>query len=377
MNTALIPQPGRTAPARLAAPPTRQSPWHSAPRLPDDPNQERALASALRRELKAAGCFDPAPLAIALRMSLVAAAFATGFVLLLHGPALPWRLLTLAGLAFVTVQAMYIGHDAFHGVIARRRWVGRLAGQVFFTLLTGVPAGHYRYIHSRHHPHCQEPGKDEDMETGVFKLYPGARGPERTRFGRFVSRHQAVLLWPLVTLQGFSVKWESAGTLRRDPRGTRLDQAVLVLHALLWLALPAVVLGVPAALLNYLLVTWFAGPYTASVLLINHIGTHVWAPGSTPSNFRRQLLTTRSIGHSRLADFLCGGLNHHVEHHLFPSIPTARLPRARQITQAFCQAHHLPYRHMSWLQAMGEVFHYVRAVARDAAPAPAAQEVRP
>ncbi len=86
-----------------------------------------------------------------------------------------------------------------------------------------------------------------------------------------------------------------------------------------------------------------------------------------------QVLTTRNLGTSRFVDFLFCGLNNHIEHHLFPTMPKARLRRARRITRDFCRRNGIPYREMSWWSACAEVFHHFRWVSRAAYGRPAAE----
>ncbi|TMH63877.1 MAG: hypothetical protein E6H57_16515 [Betaproteobacteria bacterium] len=66
--------------------------------------------------------------------------------------------------------------------------------------------------------------------------------------------------------------------------------------------------------------------------------------------------------HRRLDDFLFGGLNNHIEHHLFPSMPTARLRSARRITREFCRRHGIAYSEMSWFAAAREVARHFNAM---------------
>jgi fatty acid desaturase len=42
---------------------------------------------------------------------------------------------------------------------------------------------------------------------------------------------------------------------------------------------------------------------------------------------RRQVLTSRNIRGGRLTDWVLGGLNYQIEHHLFPSMPRPSLRR--------------------------------------------------
>jgi fatty acid desaturase len=315
--------------------------------------------AALRLRLAEAGCFRPAPVALTVHALAVLGVYAGGYLLLLRSPTPALRVLTLALVAGASVQGGIIAHDALHGAITHRRWLREAIGQLFDTFLGGFCYAHFRQIHGCHHPHCNEQAKDVDLQSAIFSLYPDAAREKRTPFARFVTRHQAYLLWPLATLQGFSLKLDALATLRRDPVGTRPDRAVILLHAALWLVLPAYLLGPAAAALNYAVVTWFIGPYTSAIFIPNHIGMRVFAPGERVPALDRQRLATRNLGDSVLSDLLLGGMNNHVEHHMFPTIPGARLRRARRITRAFCREHGLAYHEVSWLRAAREVFVYL------------------
>ena len=136
----------------------------------------------------------------------------------------------------------------------------------------------------------------------------------------------------------------------------------MLLHFGLWLVPPVVLLGLADALLNYVLMTLLIGPYLGTVFLVNHIGTRVIEPDEEISHFRHEISVTRNLGQSRLHDFLFGGLNNHIEHHLFPSMPTARLRNARRITREFCRRHGIVYREMSWFAAAREVARYFKTM---------------
>ena len=55
------------------------------------------------------------------------------------------------------------------------------------------------------------------------------------------------------------------------------------------------------------------------------------------------MLTSRNVRGSRFVDFLLGGLNYQIEHHLFPNMPRPNLRHAQPLVRAFCRQHHLPY----------------------------------
>ena len=117
------------------------------------------------------------------------------------------------------------------------------------------------------------------------------------------------------------------------------------------------------------LMTLLIGPYLGMVFLVDHIGTRVIEPGESLPFFIQQIATTRNLGASRLHDFLFGGINNHIEHHLFPSIPTARLRLARPIVRAFCRRHGIAYHETSWPAAAREMARYLAAMSALVPPA--------
>jgi fatty acid desaturase len=323
--------------------------------------RDSRLHRLLIHELSSAGCFRPAPARTALYGAFVIAGYASAYVVLLTGPGWGIRILALAALAFLCVHAGFIAHEAGHGAITRKRRVADAIGQVFHTLLTALCYSYFSHIHRRHHPHCNDRERDPDMQSDFFSMYAQS-AREKTGLGALISRHQAVVISILVWLQGFTFKIDSLQFLRRNARATRVDQALVSLHFALWLAPPAVLLGLGDALLNYALMTLLIGPYTGAIFLVNHIGTRVIEPDEEISFFLHEIAVTRNLGATRLHDFVFGGINNHIEHHLFPSMATARLRDARRITREFCRRHGIVYREMSWLAAAREVAQHFKAM---------------
>ncbi len=76
---------------------------------------------------------------------------------------------------------------------------------------------------------------------------------------------------------------------------------------------------------------------------------------------------------------LMGGLNHQIEHHLFPSMPRPHLARARLLVREHCAAHDLPYTETSLVRSYGIVVAYLNRVglaARDPFDCPMRREMR-
>jgi fatty acid desaturase len=319
------------------------------------------LHRILIAELSKAGCFRPTPVRNAIFGTFIVVGYGAAYVALLAGPGLVARALALAALAFLTVQAGFFAHEVGHGAITRNRRVIVWLGQLYNTLLTALCYSYYSHIHRRHHPHCNDRGRDPDMQSELFSMYRES-AEAKTGAGKLVSRRQAGLIWILMWLQPFTLKLDSLRFLRGSSRTTRIDQLVVGLHYALWLVPPTLVLGLGNALLNYALMSLLAGPYLVVIFLVNHIGTRVIEPGEAISFLMQQLSTTRNLGTSRLHDFFFGGVNNHVEHHLFPSMPSARLRVARPIVREFCRRHDLFYCETTWLAAARDVTRHFKAI---------------
>jgi fatty acid desaturase len=79
------------------------------------------------------------------------------------------------------------------------------------------------------------------------------------------------------------------------------------------------------------------GVYLGCTFAPNHKGMPMLAGSDPQPDFlRRQVLTSRNVRGGRLVEVLLGGLNHQIEHHLFPNMPTPHLRRARPIVKAHC-----------------------------------------
>uniref|UniRef100_A0A0R3S3N1 FA_desaturase domain-containing protein n=1 Tax=Elaeophora elaphi TaxID=1147741 RepID=A0A0R3S3N1_9BILA len=83
----------------------------------------------------------------------------------------------------------------------------------------------------------------------------------------------------------------------------------------------------------------FAGFLLAHVVTYNHY--------STPKFMRNyvclQLHTTRNMRPGIFIDWLWGGLNYQIEHHLFPSMPRHNLKTVMPLVKQFCIENNLPY----------------------------------
>lgn len=270
-----------------------------------------------------------------------------------------------AALALLLAQCAFIGHDAGHGTVSRSERIGRAIGQVSMTIVTGLAFDEWIARHRAHHRYCQEEARDPDLLVSlVVSLTDGslrAKGP----VGRFISRYQAIHIWLLSLLFGHSQRHLSQAAVLGNLRRYRLDALMLVLHAGLWFGIPCLLLEVPLrlALLAYVVPLTILGPYLAAIFWVNHIGMPLIGQADQFSFFEHQSVTSRTILNPPALNWLFGGLNFQIEHHLFPQVPSARLAAVQPIVRQHFARHGIPYNGVSWRGAIVAIGVHLRRIA--------------
>jgi fatty acid desaturase len=279
--------------------------------------------------------------------------------------ALPFGLLWLAlvPLASVALLTMgYLGHDAGHYALSKRRWINDVCGHFGMTFLCGFSFGFWRSRHNRHHAHCQEVDGDPDMHFGVvFSVYPDSAS-WKTAGGRFFLKIQRWAFWPLSCFYWAGLRYDGIRDLFQQPQLTRVDRFVLPLHWLVLLVVPGLVFGWGAAIAAYLAVSCLSSLMTASVFIPNHIGMRRLSPADKPSYLDQQVTTSRNISNPPVLDFYYGGLNSQIEHHLFPRVAHDRYRAMRPVVRAFCEARGIAYEEASLYGALAAVGRHLGAM---------------
>jgi fatty acid desaturase len=189
----------------------------------------------------------------------------------------------------------------------------------------------------------------------------------RTPWRRFMIRHQSVLFFALLGQEAYRVR----------AAGFQAARAGILRNAPLELGLTIIHIGLFGAAVFWLLPFWIAvafilvsqlvlGIGLGAVFAPNHKGMLVHRDEDELDWLHRQVLTSRNIRSGRVIDFLFGGLNYQIEHHLFPGMPRVNLRRARPIVRDYCAAHAIPYCEVSLVASYREVGRHLGAVSREA-----------
>jgi fatty acid desaturase len=180
---------------------------------------------------------------------------------------------------------------------------------------------------------------------------------------RLLARWQALLFFPLLTLEGLALHVNSVRALTRPTLRHRHTEAVLlILHVAAYLGAVLLVLSPARAITFLALHMGLFGVYLGCTFAPNHKGMQMLTnDGDQPDFLRRQVLTSRNVRGGHVITVLLGGLNHQIEHHLFPSMPTPNLRHARPIVRDYCARIGVTYTEASLTDSYRQALRHLHA----------------
>ncbi|MFV0137824.1 fatty acid desaturase family protein [Streptomyces sp. HMX87] len=318
--------------------------------------------SELSRRISRAGLLRRRPLHYTLRFGTVALVL-TGCVGAFLALGDSWaQLFVAAAAAVVFGQLGLAAHDLAHRQVFSGRRPSEAGGLVVANLLLGMSYGWWMNKHTRHHANPNHEEKDPDVAPDIL-VWSRRQALRASGLPRFIGRHQAVLFFPLLTLEGLNLSFSSFRALR-NPSVKRpvLEGTLLVTHFLVYFGGVFTVLSPGKALAFIAVHQGLFGIYLGSVFAPNHKGMPMIEDGMRLDFLRRQVLTSRNVRGGPLVDAFMGGLNYQIEHHLFPSMPTPALGRAQVITERYCAELGIPYHQTGLLASHREALRHLRSV---------------
>jgi fatty acid desaturase len=345
--------------------------------MPATTTQDRGSEFAsLLRQIRSAGLLDRRRWNYTLRIALTLGFFAATWWAFAWVGDSWYQTIVAAVMGFAFTQVAFLGHDGGHQQVARTKRVNDLLGLVTGNLLIGLGYGWWVDKHSQHHARPNHEGHDPDIGDGVVAFTQAQANGKLKPVGRFIAANQAWLFFPLLTLEGLNLHVQSVSWLRRTTtrRYRRTELVFLAVHAIaLGTALLLVLSPVKAlAFLAIQQAVW--GFYMGCSFAPNHKGMPIIPPGTRVDFLRRQVLTSRNVRGGVFTDFLLGGLNYQVEHHLFPNMPRPNLRKAQPLIKSYCHTLGVKYTEVSLIGSYAAALRYLHEVGqplRDAARVPA------
>ena len=298
--------------------------------------------SPLLREIKTAGLLERRTAAYAMAIGINVALMGITWAGIAVLGSSWWVLLLALPLGILTTRAAFFGHDAGHQQIAGSRklhdWIGMLHGN----LLLGMSYGWWNDKHNRHHANPNHTDKDPDVGEGIL-VWTREQASGREGLEGWLSRHQARIFFPLLTLEGFNLKVSSINCLLKRRRESKTELGLMAAHLGLYFGALFVIMSPGQAVLFALIHHMIFGLHLGSVFAPNHKGMEMPDDDTNWGHLEKQVLTSRNVNGGIVTDWMMGGLNYQIEHHLFPSMPRANLRFAQPIVRSYCERIGMPY----------------------------------
>jgi fatty acid desaturase len=333
-----------------------------------------AELGSLRHELRAAGVFEHRELSSWLELGGMMAALAACLVgIAILGWLAALLLVPIAAILCTSIAMM--GHEGSHRSFSASPTRNAILCYLTFPLFSGLGALYWRNKHDRlHHGHPNVEGVDPDIRPFPFVSSKGDHERSGPKARWFQRNFQKWLFWPMSTLMAIGMRRSSVLYLIRYPRKREkawlIEAACLTVHYAAWLVMPVIVWGPLVGLTLYAALWGLVGVFLALVFAPAHMGLPVVTEAN--HDWVHQLETTRNLQLPRAISFFFIGLDYQVEHHLFPKIPHRNLPRAAEITAAWCAKNGIPYHTMPYLSALRDAVGFMaNAWAREAQSAAA------
>ncbi|GAA2526103.1 delta fatty acid desaturase [Winogradskya humida] len=316
--------------------------------------------AALNRTIAEAGLLERRPAYYAVRISVVAAMLVGGWAAFFLIGSSWWTLAVAAFLGVVFSQVALIAHDLAHRQVFRTKAPSERAGRIAANVAVGMSYGWWMDKHTRHHNNPNHDDLDPDVQPEVL-IWATESALGRRGLAAFITRHQAGLFFPLLTLLSIDLRVSSIKALARPGMKKRgLEAGLMALHLVAYVTALLVVLSPLQALAFFLLHHAVFGVYLGMTFAPNHKGMP--HPDGDEDYLRKQVLTSRNVNGGFLTDAALGGLNYQIEHHLFPAMPTPNLRKAQPIVRAYCEGMGVAYESTSLVESYRQALSYLHEV---------------
>jgi linoleoyl-CoA desaturase len=337
----------------------------TAPRVtfvdsPSTPSILTELRAAAAARLSETGRSRKANAAMVVRTIVLLGVTFGAYSVILAGGLPGWAKLGLAMVVGVGVAGIGFGiaHDALHGAYSSNPRVNRLLGYTFD--LCGASSYLWNHGHNvAHHTYTNIDGHDGDVaSSSLLRKSPDAPHQPHHRYQHLYG----FPLYSLATLNWVFVKDYKDLLLGAGAPGGKGHRAADVAALLAgkavyyaWsLVIPLMVLAQPwwQVLIGYLAMHLTAGLILGLVFQLAHLveGMEFPTPDAEGTVSRgwveHELATTANFANgNRLLTWYVGGLNHQIEHHLFPRVCSMHYPALRPIVVDAARRYGLVYHH--------------------------------
>lgn len=254
--------------------------------------------------------------------------------------------LAFALLCVAILNQTYFAHDVRHDAVFRReqrgrRWVDWVGALVFGTTLNPLADEH-----RNHHAFTNQLGRDRALQIPKVVWH---KRLVRVHGARWVRVQMLTWLGLIIPMTFPFMLLRGTQYLLRNRQYALLAAVALRWALLAWWLDSAALLLLPPVLVSAM---------QAFVSSLNHYHLRI-AVEPEVSQARTMIARSQNTGAGAIWTWLCGGLNFHIEHHLFPNMPRRNYERVAPEVVAFCAEHGIPYNVCTGREAVGRMLRKV------------------
>jgi linoleoyl-CoA desaturase len=259
------------------------------------------------------------------------------------------------GMAGVGMNVM---HDGNHGSYSNINWINKFMGGSIYILAGNVY--NWQVQHNvLHHTYTNIPGHDEDLDAGrVIRFTKDAKWYSFHRFQQYYSVFLYGLLtfnWAITTdfkqMRSYLKRKLSYGEAKSPKILWTTLLITKTIYFSIWLVLP-MLLGITwwKVLVGFFVMHYTAGLILSIVFQLAHVVKETTNPvpnenGEIENTWAiHQLFTTTNFAPKNwIINWYTGGLNHQIEHHIFPNISHVHYGKISKIVKQTAKECDLPY----------------------------------
>lgn len=357
----------------------------------------------LRAQLIKMGMFKSNKLFYAYKCTFNMCMWATACAMVYFSDSIAMHIGSALLLGLFWQQCGWLAHDFLHHQVFKRRTYGDCVGIFWGNLMQGYSMQWWKNKHNGHHAvpnlhNSSAVAQDGDPDIDTMPLLAWSLKQAQSfrelradgkdsAFTKFMIKWQAFFYFPILLLARLSWLNESFKTaygigassenakLEMTRRGLQyplLERVGILLHYVWMFALSSGFgrFGMMYSVAYFLIATCSCGLFLALVFGLGHNGMATYDADARPDFWKLQVTTTRNItgGHGFpqfFVDWLCGGLQYQVDHHLFPMMPRHNLAKTHKLVKSFCKEYGVEYHEADLVDGTVEVLKHLSNVSDD------------
>ncbi len=270
-------------------------------------------------------------------------------------------LMMLSGIGITTGT-----HTASHFSLVKNNKINSLLVYLGYGFFFGSSYHYWMHKHIVvHHPNPNIVGVDEDINLMPWFVMNQDDYEKASSFKKKYFRIQFLIIPFALTLNLFNVQKDGIVHLLKQiaengfKRKYLLDFAVVISHFIFWLVIPSFFFNPAQVLLFYYLRAAFMGYgmfFAFAPAHFPHEALFLSKENQQANFILKQIYTTTNFRTGFIGNYILGGVQYQIEHHLFPNCHHFHYSKINKLLIDFCKENELPYNEIGWFRGIWESF---------------------